>query len=80
MNYRNKAKKLVRKFAKEMKVDNKTAAQLVASHLFNTMAAVHDSEFTDDEKTNLIQEYFNTLNALNDETIYTDMLSKQSAN
>jgi hypothetical protein len=68
INYKSKANKLVNKFAKELKVDKLTARQLTAKYLFDTMQGINDSDFDDDEKRALQNEYYNTLKALTDET------------
>ena len=68
INYKKKANKLVKKFAKELKVDNLTAKQLTAKYLFDTMQGVLKSDFTIEEKQALHNDYYNTLKALTDET------------
>jgi hypothetical protein len=69
INYKSKANKLVKKFAKELKVDNLTAKQLTAKYLFDTMQGIVTSDFTLEEKQSLHDDYYNTLKALTDEII-----------
>jgi hypothetical protein len=69
INYKKKANKLVKKFAKELKVDKLTAKQLTAKYLFDTMQGVLKSDFTIEEKQALHDDYYNTLKALTDEII-----------
>ena len=73
INYKKKANKLVKKFAKELKVDNLTAKQLTAKYLFDTMQGVLKSDFTIEEKQALHNDYYNTLKALTDEIINTNL-------
>jgi hypothetical protein len=73
INYKKKANKLVKKFAKGLKVDKLTAKQLTAKYLFDTMQGVLKSDFTIEEKQALHNDYYNTLKALTDEIINTNL-------
>jgi hypothetical protein len=69
INYKKNVNKLVKKFAKELKVDNLTAKQLTAKYLFDTMQGIVTSDFTLEEKQSLHDDYYNTFKALTDEII-----------
>jgi hypothetical protein len=69
INYKKNVNKLVKKFAKELKVDKLTAKQLTAKYLFDTMQGVLKSDFTLEEKQALHNDYYNTLKALTYEII-----------
>jgi hypothetical protein len=73
INYKKNVNKLVKKFAKELKVDKLTAKQLTAKYLFDTMQGVLKSDFTLEEKQALHNDYYNTLKALTDEIINTNL-------
>ncbi len=68
INYKRKANKLIKKFATEMQIDKETARQLTAKYLFDTMQGIVTSDFTLEEKQVLHEDYYNTLQALTDET------------
>lgn len=73
MNYKRRANKLVKRFAEEMGIIPPLAKASVITYLTYTIENIHNSDrFTDDEKTRIVNDYTNTLNALNDNIVQSN--------
>lgn len=73
MNYKRRANKLVKRFAEEMGIIPPLAKASVITYLTYTIENVNQSnKFTDEEKTRIINDYTNTLNALNDNIVQSN--------
>ena len=73
MNYKRRANKLLKKFAEEMGIIPPLAKASLITYLSYTIESISQSDkFTDEEKKLIINDYTNTLNALNDNIVQSN--------